>query len=109
MRYSLLPNCKKIVINMKADKVRFSRFIRDLKLTEAEKASLIESSVEGEDGEYWLTQESINSFLADYVRERSISLSKVTKGVIMSALKSTTVVLHESFSNTHESNQCKNF
>lgn len=78
MRYSLLPNCRKIVFSMKADKVRFFRFIRDLKLTEVEEASLIESSVKGEDGDYWLTQESINSFLAGYVRERNISLSKVS-------------------------------
>lgn len=78
MRYSLLSNCRKIVFSMKADKVRFSRFIRDLKLTEAEKVSLIESSVEDEDGDYWLTQESINSFLANYIRERNILPNKVS-------------------------------
>lgn len=63
---------------MKNDKVKFSRFIRDLKLTETEKSSLIESSFKDEIGEYWLTQASINSFLAGYVRERNILLNKIS-------------------------------
>ncbi|QBL09897.1 class I SAM-dependent methyltransferase [Rheinheimera sp. D18] len=57
---------------MKTDKVRLSRFIRDLKLSEAETNSLIELSVAGTDGEHWLTQETINTFLEQYTFNRNI-------------------------------------
>lgn len=61
---------------MQHDKVRYSRFIRDLNITEAENVFLVESSIKDEAGELFLTQESIDVFLNNYIRERNILPNK---------------------------------
>ena len=61
---------------MQHDKVRYSRFVRDLNITEAENIFLVESSIKDEAGELFLTQESIDVFLNNYIRERNILPNK---------------------------------
>jgi predicted O-methyltransferase YrrM len=63
---------------MENNSVRYSRFVRDLELTDTEKNYLIGSSVKDETGEFFLTQESIDAFLGNYILKRNILANKLS-------------------------------
>lgn len=61
---------------MQNNKVRYSRFIRDLNITDAENDFLVGQSIKDETGEIFLTQDVINVFLNRYIHERNITTHK---------------------------------
>lgn len=58
---------------MQNKKVKLSRFTRDLDLNDAEVSSLINVSIKDNQGQYWLAQKEIDTFLENYSSKRNIT------------------------------------
>lgn len=58
---------------MQNKKVKISRFTRDLDLSDAEVSSLINVSIKDNQGQYWLAQKDIDTFLENYSSKRNIT------------------------------------
>ena len=58
---------------MQNKKVKLSRFTRDLDLNDAEVNALINVSIKDNQGQYWLAQKEIDTFLENYSSKRNIT------------------------------------